>query len=358
MIREILTRLPGALLVPLVPLMLACGDPAGVESPPPVASVTVVTTPAGGTIEVGGTATVAATPLDAAGRALSGRAVAFTSSAHAVATVSVAGVVTAVAPGTTTITATSGGKSAQAAITVVAPAAPERAVAGVTLDATAITLEGGATRQLVATPRDAEGEPIAGLVLTWTTSDAAVATVSATGLVTALEMGAATITATVSGKSAPSAVVVQGSSPFDLLLDRWGATAGGLTRSSLHRLDLRTPGAVPASIFEIAGSSDASPSPDGSRLAFVCASDVGPSICVVNVDGSAFVELTAASTLLADQPAWSPDGTRIAFRGWAPGGSPGPFNPSRIWVMNADGSGKAELTGGAGATGWQQSPTW
>lgn len=37
------------------------------------------------------------------------------------------------------------------------------------------------------------------------------------------------------------------------------------------------------------------------------------------------------------QPAWSPDGTRIA---WASGQN----NDWDVWVMNADGSGKTNLT--------------
>jgi uncharacterized protein YjdB len=84
----------------------------------PVASVTV--SPASGTLTAGGTYQLAATPRDSLGNALSGRAVSWSSSAPAVATVSGSGLVTGVAAGGATITATSEGKSGTAAVTVTA----------------------------------------------------------------------------------------------------------------------------------------------------------------------------------------------------------------------------------------------
>ena len=93
-------------------------EPAG---PAPVASVVV--SPSSTTLEIGQTAQLTATVTDAGGNVLSGRTIAWSSSSQAVATVGAAGLVTAVGPGVTTLTATSEGRSGTAAATVVAPVA-------------------------------------------------------------------------------------------------------------------------------------------------------------------------------------------------------------------------------------------
>ena len=82
----------------------------------PVASVSVA--PATATVTTGGTQQLAATLKDASGSALTGRSVAWTSSNAAVATIGGSGLVTAIAAGSATITAASGGKSGTATITV------------------------------------------------------------------------------------------------------------------------------------------------------------------------------------------------------------------------------------------------
>jgi len=64
------------------------------------------------------TQTLTASTLDASGNALTGRSVAWSTTAGTVASVSQAGLVTAVGPGSATITATSEGKSGSATITV------------------------------------------------------------------------------------------------------------------------------------------------------------------------------------------------------------------------------------------------
>ena len=113
---------------------------------------------------------------------------------------------TAVAAGNVTITATSGGSSGTSTVTVTdAPATP---VASLTVAPTTGTLTEGGTLQFAATPRDASGAPLTGRSIVWSTSSGTVASVSTTGLVTAESPGSATITATSEGRSGTAALTV------------------------------------------------------------------------------------------------------------------------------------------------------
>jgi uncharacterized protein YjdB len=118
------------------------------------------------------------------------KVVTWTSSNTAVATVTASGLVKAVGAGAAEITVTTqdGGKTAKCAATVTAIA-----VTGVTLDRSAIALAVGGNRQLTATvqPSNATYKTVA-----WQSSNGAIATVSADGLVTGLALGKADITAT------------------------------------------------------------------------------------------------------------------------------------------------------------------
>src|SRR5207244_6464676 len=78
---------------------------------PPAAGASVDVTPATATAQAGQSVQLSATPKDVNGLPLSGRTVTLASSNPSVATVSNAGLASAVTAGSTTITATSEGKS-------------------------------------------------------------------------------------------------------------------------------------------------------------------------------------------------------------------------------------------------------
>jgi len=167
----------------------------------PVASVDV--TPSTATLDVGQTVQLTATPRDAAGNALAGRSVAWTSGNTAVATVNSSGRVTGVAAGSAVIKATSEGVNGAATVTVTAVP-----VASVTVSPPTATVAVGSTVQLTATPRDAAGNALAGRAVSWSSGNTAMATVSSTGRVTGVTAGSVTITATSEGVSGTAAVTV------------------------------------------------------------------------------------------------------------------------------------------------------
>jgi len=177
--------------------------------PPPVATVSV--TPATPTLTPGAVVQLTATLRDASGATLTNRVVNWTSSNTALATVSGAGLVTAVAVGgPVTITATSEGQSGTAALSVIAPI-----VTTVQVSPSATTVSIGGTTPLTAIVRDQNNIILTGRVVTWTTSNAAIATVSQQGSVTGVVAGGpVTITGTSDGKSGTATVTVT-TSPCD-----------------------------------------------------------------------------------------------------------------------------------------------
>lgn len=321
-----------------------------VTPPAPATVATVELAPTELAIPRTQTRALEATARDAFGMPLTGRATAWASEDDAIATVSNLGIVTAVAEGTTRVSATIEGKRAHATVIVTPP--PTGPVASVTIDALALALEEGASRQLVATPRDAAGQPIAGLAVTWTTTDENVAHVGALGRVTGIRSGTATVTARINGKTAQTAVTVGSSVPYDLVFAAHGdPAAGGAGTISLYRLDFRQPGATPARITS-AGSAAYTPkaSPDGSKLAFAATIDGQPGLYVMDRDGGNRRMVVGWTQGTPAEPTWSPDGSKIAYASTRSTGA------SDIWVVNADGTNAVNLTGDDGAN--QFAPAW
>ena len=154
------------------------------------------------TLEEGQTTTLTATvnPSDA-----TDKSVTWSSSDATVASVDQSGKVTAHKAGSAEITAKAGGKSAKCTVTVSKKIV---SVTSITLNKTSLTLEIGETETLTASvlPENATNKEV-----TWTSNNESVATVSSTGVVTAVSPGAATITVTTAdgGKTATCSVTVQ-----------------------------------------------------------------------------------------------------------------------------------------------------
>ena len=157
----------------------------------------VTVTPSTGQLVMGNTFTLSATALDAQGNTLPGRVITWTSSAPQVATVSPTGVVLAVSVGSVVITATSEGKSGGALLNVDPVPSAVVATVGVTLNASQLNV--GQATQAVVQMRDSSGNAVSGVPVTWASSAPTVASVSSSGLVTALSGGTVSITATAQG---------------------------------------------------------------------------------------------------------------------------------------------------------------
>lgn len=149
------------------------------------------------TIVKGATDKLTATlvPADANGT------ITWSTSDSSVATVSSDGTVTAVKNGKATVTAKCGDLSAQTKVTVINP------LKAITITGTTHSIKKGQTTQLGLTydPADTTDSVAA----TWTSSNTSVATVSKTGLVTALKDGSTTIKATVGNVSSTYDIAVK-----------------------------------------------------------------------------------------------------------------------------------------------------
>ena len=149
------------------------------------------------------TLTATVTPSNATDKSIT-----WTSNAPEVAGVNDNGKVNAIKAGEATITATTkdGGKTATCKIVVKAATV---AVTGVTLDKTDISLENGKSEALAATvlPTEATNKNV-----TWSSDKPEIATVDASGKVSAVAIGEATITVTTEdgGKTATCKVKVTG----------------------------------------------------------------------------------------------------------------------------------------------------
>lgn len=165
----------------------------------PVTGISVAPTTA--SLNPGGSQQLAATisPATATNKTYT-----WASSNTGVATINASGLVTAVANGTATITATTadGGKKASCTVSVTTP------TSGVTISPTTTTIIKGKTQLLTATVAPATASDKS---LTWTSSNTGVATVNSSGLVTGVGVGSATITATTAngGHKATCAVTVR-----------------------------------------------------------------------------------------------------------------------------------------------------
>ena len=210
-----------------------------------LAPAKIAISPSAVSLNVNDTVMFSAGAFDRSGNAVPDTEVVWMSSDETVGTIDANGLFTALAGGTTTVTATTENVTGEATVTV---NSEEPALASIAVTPSAITLGSGDTEQFAATARDQFGRAVPDVEFAWTSSDETVGTVGADGVFTALADGTATVTATAEGMTgtAEATVATQSSgvvvSPAAIALD-----SGDSRQFSATVYDLEgnvTPGAV------------------------------------------------------------------------------------------------------------------
>ncbi len=234
-VRASLLTLIGAALV------AACGGGGSGTTPttPPAQSTAVVTltvTALSTTVHVGETLALTLEALDARGSLVSPGATTWSSATTSVATIDASGIVTALAPGRTTITASAAGKVARLVINVV-----DVEIAQVVLSADSVALVPGQTQALEVSLFDESGARITGRGVNWSSDRPTTATVSSTGVVSAVGGGVAMITASSGDAMATATIIVSGEAGDPLLVrvspDRASLVVGATLQLTASVLD-------------------------------------------------------------------------------------------------------------------------
>ncbi|MEP7382468.1 MAG: Ig-like domain-containing protein, partial [Gemmatimonadota bacterium] len=282
-------------------------------APPAVASVTIAAPDS--SVVVGSATQAVVEARDAANNVLSlpGRTVVWSSSIPSVASVSPAGLMTALSAGTTTISVTVDGVGPASLTLTVASAA----VATVSVSAPDSSLNVGDAVQATVVARDGAGNTLSltGRTIVWSSSAGGVASVSSTGQVGALTVGNATISVTVDGVGPASLPVSVSAIPV--------ATVSVTTTDSSLSVGDATQGTVVArdangAILALAGrtvnwSSSATGIATVTSVGLVSAVGPGSSTIGVTVDGvgPATIQVTVAAVPVASVTVAAPDSSLV-----------------------------------------------
>ena len=204
-------------------LVLSCGD--GTTEPPapdPLVPTAVAVSPATATVVEGDSLRLTATATNVYGQVVSGVEFEWASGNTAVAVVDTTGLVTGVGTGEVQVTATAAGVTGRAELAVVAPLPTTIAV---TPDTVVLSWV-GQTAQLTAEVLDQGGRVMDGIPVTWLSAETTVATIDASGSLTAVGNGVVTVTATAGEASGDAHVTVAINLERAALVALYNATDG------------------------------------------------------------------------------------------------------------------------------------
>jgi Tol biopolymer transport system component len=165
--------------------------------------------------------------------------------------------------------------------------------------------------------------------LTWSTDNPQVATVGEDGTVTGVGYGHARITANApGGKSSAADVYVVG----EIVVS---SSRGG--KFQLYAAERANLAQLAKITTDTTNATDPAFSADGSRIAYVSTSPGNAEIYVMNADGTGATRLTT-DPLADGRPVFTPDGQTILFHSARTAGK------QQIWSVNVDGTGLTQLT--------------
>ncbi len=227
-------------------------------------------------------------------------------------------------------------RQAQGAIEIV-PAA----LAQIGIAPAEIKISTGVSQQVIAAAADKYGNRIGGVPFTWSVAVTA-GTITEDGLFVAgnmhgyykdaitVQAGAGDVTV-----SETADVTVE----QDIIVFYTNAADDNYTGFHLYAMNFD--GSERRRIAALRGAvlDTAAPSPDGSKVLYIDYFEETDNLYVVNVDGSGRALIKSGSIR---HPAWSPDGTKIAYVSEDKNGT------KKIWVMNIDGTSPVCLTNDVG----------
>lgn len=335
----------------------ACGSDSPTDAGPRVASVTVTPAARGDIVSnlvaIGDTVRLIAVVKDGSGNVLTGRSVDWTSESPALAKVSATGLVTGIARNLAdtlrgaTITASSDQVSGSAPIVVVssypthANVLPDRAslsTSGSQNFTATVSFDFTKSGVIWSMKGCAGGPEVCGSLGNVAPSSVTYTAPATVPPSTPRLAANASIAARGDGRSTDISVT---ETRLEVnTTTAHGDIAFGSNRDASDDIYLLKPGGAVIRLTSMGRAYDPAWSRDGTKLAFTGKfSDEAwnvASIYVMNADGSGLTRLASTRTNDLD-PTWSPDGRKIAFVSYRDGNL-------EIYVMNADGSGQVNLT--------------